>query len=300
MLIFNNFTECKQLNGVNPITRFFPGPNRIANLSADLSSFGQDPSHDEDTSKDLYKVGEDYLDESNKNSVVEGIQSEIMEVENTNDNHFGDNYCTKTEKTCSTSAPSELNRKAELQENIIQPEDKVILKKGFESHSNQNDRRPLCPVGSKNEELQANSLYQSTKNSVSSSEIVGMQTEDAGLVDVGIASERESSEIFTSGCEQQPVLKKESHPESVVDRKLGSSKLEDIWQRCGTSSSSTSKVQQNETITWSYKPEEIDESVLTELPEEIQQELRSRFKLKRSRTTKHPTIGDYFKSNSHR
>ena len=75
---------------------------------------------------------------------------------------------------------------------------------------------------------------------------------------------------------------------------MGFSRLKDLWNTQETISSSISSDPFNEML-WSYKKGGIDESVLSELPEEIQQELCIGLGLKRPRLAKKSTITDFFR-----
>jgi hypothetical protein len=56
------------LQGVNPITQFFQGPNHANVSSVDLSSFAEDANHDEST-KDSSSLKEEYMDDITENNV---------------------------------------------------------------------------------------------------------------------------------------------------------------------------------------------------------------------------------------
>lgn len=268
--------------GVNPITQFFQGANHINVSSMDLSSVAEDANHDEST-KDSFSLNEEYMDDITENN-VRGVQYETLEIENTNEDNISEDSCTETGDTRS-SILEELNNNANPGETLNQADDKLAL--------NQN----LQILPSWNGGRHGNNLYLTAKDGSSCSETIVRQKEETSLVDEGSSAHRESYESFAEGHEQRPVIKK-SHPEIRVDKKVGSLTLEDIWKKRGGCSSSVSSSQQSKANNWFYKPEEIDESILTELPEEIQLELRSSFRFKRPRKDKHHTIGDYFKGGS--
>lgn len=268
--------------GVNPITQFFQGANHINVSSMDLSSVAEDANHDEST-KDSFSLNEEYMDDITENN-VRGVQYETLEIENTNEDNISEDSCTETGDTRS-SVLEELNNNANPGETLNQTDDKLAL----------NQNLQLLP--SWNGGRHGNNLYLTAKDGSSCSETIVRQKEETSLVDEGSSAHRESYESFAEGHEQRPV-KKKSHPETRVDKKVGSLTLEDIWKKRGGCSSSVSSSQQSKANNWFYKPEEIDESILTELPEEIQLELRSSFRFKRPRMDKHPTIGDYFKGGS--
>lgn len=268
--------------GVNPITQFFQGANHINVSSMDLSSVAEDANHDEST-KDSFSLNEEYMDDITENN-VRGVQYETLEIENTNEDNIREGSCTETGDTCS-SILEELNNNANPGVTLNQTDDKLAL----------NQNLQLLP--SWNGGRHGNNLYLTAKDGSSCSETIVRQKEETSLVDEGSSAHRESYESFAEGHEQRPV-KKKSHPETRVDKKVGSLTLEDIWKKRGGCSSSVSSSQQSKANNWFYKPEEIDESILTELPEEIQLELRSSFRFKRPRMDKHPTIGDYFKGGS--
>lgn len=269
--------------GVNQITQFFQGPNHTNVSSMDMSSVAEDANHDEST-KDSFSLNEEYMDDITENN-VRGVQYETLEIENTNEDNISDDSCTETGDTRS-SILEELNNNAKAGVTLNQTDDKLVL----------NQNLQLLP--SWNGGRQGNNLYLTAKDGSSCSETIVRQKEETSLVDEGSSAHRESFESFAEGHEQWPVVKKKSHPETRVDKKVGSLTLEDIWKKRGDCSSSVSSSRQSKANDWYYKPEEIDESILTELPEEIQQELRSSFRFKRSRMDKHPTIGDYFKGGS--
>lgn len=268
--------------GVNPITQFFQGANHINVSSMDLSSVAEDANHDEST-KDSFSLNEEYMDDITENN-VRGVQYETLEIENTNEDNISEDSCTETGDTRS-SVLEELNNNANPGETLNQTDDKLAL----------NQNLQLLP--SWNGGRHGNNLYLTAKDGSSCSETIVRQKEETSLVDEGSSAHRESYESFAEGHEQRPV-KKKSHPETRVDKKVGSLTLEDIWKKRGGCSSSVSSSQQSKANNWFYKPEEIDESILTELPEEIQLELRSSFRFKRPRKDKHHTIGDYFKGGS--
>jgi len=269
--------------GVNPITQFFQGPNHANVSSVDLSSFAEDANHDEST-KDSSSLKEEYMDDITENNVG-GVQSETLEIENTNEDNIRDHSCTETGDT-RFSVPGELSNNAKPGVTLNQTDDKLVLNQNLQLLPNWNGGR------------HGTNLYLTSKDDSSYSETIVRQKEEASLVDEGSSIQTESYESFAGCHEEQQVVKKKSHPETRVDKKVGSWTLEDIWKRRGGCSSSVSSTQQSKANNWYYKPEEIDESILTELPEEIQQELRSSFSFKRSRMDKHPTIGDYFKGGS--
>ncbi|CAM6116824.1 unnamed protein product [Calypogeia fissa] len=80
-------------------------------------------------------------------------------------------------------------------------------------------------------------------------------------------------------------------------KRLVFQRVDDLWEnsRPNTQPSLNAK---SSIVSWSYKEDEIDEGVLSELPEEIQQELRNQLRLKRPKTGSRSTISDFFKTNS--
>lgn len=269
--------------GVNPITQFFQGATHVNVSSVDLSSFAEDANHDEST-KDLCSLKEEYMDDITENNIGD-IQSETLEMENTNGDNISDCSCTETGDT-NNSFIGEFSSNKTPGVTLNQTDDKLVLNQNLQLLSYWNGSR------------HGNNLNQTANDGSSCSETTVRQNEEASLVDKGSSTQRESYESFAEGHEQQPVIRKKSHPETKVDKKVGSLKLEDIWKKHGGCSSAVSIPQKSKANNWYYKPEEIDESILTELPEEIQQELRSSFGFKRTRMDRHSTIGDYFKGGS--
>lgn len=78
-----------------------------------------------------------------------------------------------------------------------------------------------------------------------------------------------------------------------ASKMTGSAKLKDFWQQNTVIQTQSSKRTQSH---WEYKQEEIDEEVLSQLPLEIQRELRESWKVNRSRPAKRPIISDFFPS----
>lgn len=75
----------------------------------------------------------------------------------------------------------------------------------------------------------------------------------------------------------------------------GSLKLDDIWQHKAVNASLTVRSDSLSDSGWNYRQGGIDEAVLSELPEEIQEEISKSLGLKRPRIAKCCTIGDFFR-----
>ncbi|KAH7352836.1 hypothetical protein KP509_19G066100 [Ceratopteris richardii] len=98
--------------------------------------------------------------------------------------------------------------------------------------------------------------------------------------------------INTDGNESQ--TRRKELPAEGDQQMCHSWKLRDIWDRklSGHKQCDTPPSKQNQYL-WGYKQEDIDAQILSELPEEIQEELCRSLGIKRSKKS---TIGDFFKS----
>ncbi|XP_059065820.1 DNA polymerase eta isoform X2 [Cryptomeria japonica] len=280
-------------SGVNPITRFFPGSTSISDSSADLHLSAKDLNHDE-TTQDKKSLREEYVEEIAEDSTT-GLQPDICQMGidtndifqmgiDTNEDCISSCSFTEAEDTRSVAGGSKNN--IEPGEILNQVKEKLVPFQYFQITSDEN-----C-------DGHANSSYQPTKDPLTCFKTVSRKKEAASLYHAGNKAERLSSETFIQDHEQKQGIKKMRHLETKPDKKVVSLKLEDIWKKSGDASSTVSSTQQIDNQKWYYKPEEIDESILTELPEEIQLELRSSLRIKHQHTIKCPTIGDYFKHKS--
>ena len=78
-----------------------------------------------------------------------------------------------------------------------------------------------------------------------------------------------------------------------TSKPAASSKLKDFWQR-DSARQAQKNLKRVVNNSWDYKQDEIDEEVLSQLPPDIQKELRDSLKLNPPRPAKRPTISDFF------
>ena len=78
-----------------------------------------------------------------------------------------------------------------------------------------------------------------------------------------------------------------------TSKPAASSKLKDFWQR-DSARQAQKNLKRIVNSSWEYKQDEIDEEVLSQLPPDIQKELRDSLKLNPPRPAKRPTISDFF------
>jgi hypothetical protein len=74
--------------------------------------------------------------------------------------------------------------------------------------------------------------------------------------------------------------------------------VDDLWEKSKPNTEVLPTSNSNSINSWDYKEDEVDEAVLSELPKEIQQELRNKLRLKRRKTGGKSTINNFFKRNS--
>lgn len=271
-------------SGVNPITRFFKGSTCMTDSSAELHLSVDEPNHDE-SMQELNSLGEAYVDDFAKNNVG-GIQGSILGIEPRHRNEDFLSNCSFTEaEDTSSSIAGGLNSSVNPGEILNQVKEKLVPNQSVQELSDGNCDR------------HASSLYQPTNDPLSCSKSSASQKESC-FFHLQNRGKRISSETSTEGHEQKRALQKMDRFERKVDKTGGSFKLEEIWKKRAATSSSVSSTQKSEIQNWYYKAEEIDESTLCELPEEIQQELRSSLRHKQPHATIRPTIADYFKHNS--
>jgi len=99
----------------------------------DLSSFSEDANHDEST-KDSSNLKEEYMADITENN-VRGVQSEILEIENTNEGDISNLSCTETGDT-SSAVLGELNGNAKPGVTLNQTDNNLVLNQNLQLLSN--------------------------------------------------------------------------------------------------------------------------------------------------------------------
>lgn len=82
-------------------------------------------------------------------------------------------------------------------------------------------------------------------------------------------------------------------------KRLVFQRVDDLWEKSRPNAQQPQpQPNSRQSSSWNYKDGEIDEDVLSELPKDIQHELRNQLRRKRPKSGGRSTISDFFKTNS--